>query len=122
MNSPYYGAAANAEQAINRLLDLNASGKEQDWEIEFADPSKIEIMLDHLENRTLDTPTRSALCLLLIASLDEAFDHGSVSCAWKDRATSAIAKEQVVLEQMRFFWLDLRRAIHENQIRKLLST
>lgn len=121
MNIPYYGATVSAERAVNHLLGLNASGNEQDWEIEFADPSKFDVMLEHLEKQALDTPTRSALCLLLVASFDEAFGGGRVTGIWEERASRALSSDPVILRQMRYFWIDLGRAVHEGEIRKLLS-
>lgn len=45
MAREFYGATVEAQRAINKLLALPASGREQDWEVELADPHRVEEML-----------------------------------------------------------------------------
>lgn len=61
MSREFYGPKAGAEGIINRLLNLPTTGKEQDWEIELADPTKIDEMLDVLELSNIDFETKVRL-------------------------------------------------------------
>lgn len=121
MDNEYYGATQDAERCINALLALPGSGVEQDWEIEFADPARIDSMLDVLENTTLDTEMRSALWLLIAASFDLAFGNGRLSKAQVERAKCLISQDHEILSRMRFYWLILGRSDHPEDMRVLLS-
>lgn len=121
MKISFYGATAAAEQEANRLLGLDASGAEQDWEFEFADPAKIDSILKLLETGGIDQSVRSALCLLLLASIDEALDGEGVSGDRQARVLLRMSDDPVVLEQMKFYWIELGRAIHKSEIKELLE-
>jgi hypothetical protein len=119
MTAEYYGASRDAQIEINHLLGLPAQGGEQDWEIEFADPSKIRSMLDALEQDGLGVDAKSALCLLIISSLEEARSLGSDDEGLLQRASRLIKLDPVVLERMTFYWVDLGRAEHLELAAKL---
>jgi hypothetical protein len=71
MHEAYYGPAASAVHAVNRLLGLSATGREQDWEIEFANGARAGEMLDLLKSPDLDLDVRSALALVALHSMDQ---------------------------------------------------
>jgi hypothetical protein len=60
-----------AIQFLNKALCLPATGHEQDWEIELADPNRIDEFILFYENGTLNADQRSALMALIIASLED---------------------------------------------------
>lgn len=121
MNDDYYGPTATAAQEVNRLLSIAATGWEQDWEIEFADPSRIEQMLDILESQQLGRDSKAALCLLAIASFESAFDASGVDADCIRRTADLLRQDAVLHKQMRFYWLDLGRSNYPDLMRKLLS-
>jgi hypothetical protein len=122
MTNEYYGASRDAQIEINHLLGLPAEGREQDWELEFADPTKIRSMLDALEANSLGVDAKSALCLLIISSLEEAHSFGVEDKQLLQKASSLIKLDPVVLSRMRFYWVDLGRAEHLQLAKKLLFT
>lgn len=71
MDDGFCGPAPSGVEAISRLLRLSITGKEQDWEIEFADPERIEEMFGILKGGDLDLDAQSALALLALHSMDE---------------------------------------------------
>ncbi|WP_297897023.1 hypothetical protein [uncultured Campylobacter sp.] len=56
---------------LNKLLELDSTGDEQDWELELADIGKITSMLNLLENKTLNFHDKIALSHLIVASFEE---------------------------------------------------
>ncbi|MEX1116424.1 MAG: hypothetical protein WEB53_14330 [Akkermansiaceae bacterium] len=120
--SKYYGPAAADEQEVNRLLALTASGREQDWEIELADPEKLDKMMYLLESHQLTEHVKTALCLLMLSSFDAELDSGEVNADRVHRAADLLRQDAYVLERMRFYWLDLQRANHMDAMKELLSS
>lgn len=117
----YYGPTLDAAKEVNRLLGLNATGVEQDWEIEFANSSAIDAMLDVLSRQQLAADVRAALCLLMLASFEDAFDVGDVDSDRMLHAAALLQQDADVLERMRFYWLELGRATHPELTARLLS-
>lgn len=68
--SAYYQLEVNAINFLNKKLNLPSTGVEQDWEVELADPSRINEFLELYESQTLTEPQSRALMALIIASLD----------------------------------------------------
>ena len=56
---------------LNKLLELDSTGDEQDWELELADIGKITSMLNLLENKTLNVHDKIALSHLIVASFEK---------------------------------------------------
>ncbi|MBK9946228.1 MAG: hypothetical protein IPP12_03450 [Nitrospira sp.] len=110
MSNKFYGVTREAEKTINLLLNLPASGDEQDWEIELADPSKIDQMLDAFESEGLNFECKSALALLLISSIQDAEEAGALSADQIRRTMQLLSKDGEVLSRMRFYWIELKMA------------
>ena len=68
---------------LNKLLELDSTGNEQDWELELADIGKITSMLNLLENKTLNFHDKIALSNLIVASFEK--EDEELSTAGKDR-------------------------------------
>ncbi|WP_018431374.1 hypothetical protein [Hoeflea sp. 108] len=120
MTREFYGATIQAQRAINGLLNLPASGREQDWEIELADPDRVEEMLEAAVDSNLDYDERCALALLTIASIEELFELGEVSPAIVEQARSTIRQYHDVHEAMVFYWIEQRQASNEENVREVL--
>ena len=118
----YYGPAAADEQEVNRLLALTATGREQDWEIELADPSRLDEMMYLLESKHLSEKLKTALCLLMLASFDAEFDSGEFNAERMRRAADLLRQDLHVLERMRFYWLNLQRTNHMEAMKTLLTS
>lgn len=121
MSREFYGPKAGAESIINRLLNLPATGNEQDWEIELADPTKIDEMLDVFELSNIDFESKSALALLVISSMEEANEYGALDDAQVGRAYQLFVKNNDVRERMCFYWLELGRANDVNLLKRVIA-
>jgi hypothetical protein len=117
----FYGAKGGAIDAVNQLLALPASGREQDWEFELADPSKIDAMLQALSTGTFDFETKSALALLLISSMEEASELGLLHEKQVAGACEALAADSGLKDRMKFYWVDLGRSDNPDLVRTVLS-
>jgi hypothetical protein len=104
MKRTYYGATAQAQKVINQLLSLPATGREQDWEVEFADPLRILEMLDISRMRALDLEERCALFVLILASVDE-LERGPSGDHLVRQIREILQEDEGVLEAMRFYWI-----------------
>lgn len=122
MAREFYGATVEAQRAINKLLALPASGREQDWEVELADPHRIEEMLAVAADSDLNLDERCALALLTIASIDEAAEGGGVNPQDLERAQSILKQDDEVREAMIFYWIDQNRASDAETIKKILMS
>jgi len=56
---------------LNKLLKLNASGNEQDWDIELADYKRVTEFIDIAYSANLSLPERYAIVQLILASYDD---------------------------------------------------
>ena len=120
MAREFYGATVEAQHAINKLLALPASGREQDWEVELADPHRIGEMLTVASDSSLNLDERCALALLTIASIDESADAGEVNPKDVERAKSILKQDDQVRDAMIFYWIDQNRASNEETVKKIL--
>lgn len=63
---------------LNAALNLNATGFEQDWDLELADADRVDEFIDFFQaNRDLDEQVKGALLALIIASLDDCIEKES---------------------------------------------
>lgn len=76
MEQPYFGPTQKAVEHLNGALALPATGAEQDWELELADPSKLSLMLQLLNSAQLDGEIRSALAALTLHTMQQAYEDG----------------------------------------------
>jgi hypothetical protein len=120
MTREFFGATANAQHAINMLLSLPASGKEQDWELELANPDRIEEMLDAFLVDDLKFDEKCAVALLMCASVEEAFEVNCLDPVIVDRVKIAIEREGDVHEAMKFYWIEQGQASNEELLKGLL--
>jgi len=115
----FYGATTAAQRSINALLDLPASGREQDWEFELADPRRVDAMVAAAAETDLSRDERRALFLLLIASIEEG-GRGLVSADALSRTRELLSQDTDVRRAMHFYWLGLNRASDEPLVRSIL--
>lgn len=116
----YDWPAREATEAVKRLLNLPATGHEQDWEIELADPARLDDILRALAT-TRDFETRCALALLSIAALEDAADAGPPDAALVRQARALIAAEQRLHDRMRYYWQMSRHSRHPTLIDDILT-
>ena len=102
MTHDYYGPHVGTERVLNEMLKLPAQGHEQDWEIELADPERVEEMLNAFPLVEPDIELKSALALLLIRSMEEAHRIGVLEEGQILRAAEVVQGNAILRERMRF--------------------
>jgi len=78
MNTPSYVLTRDAIQRVNGLFQQPASGREQDWEVELADPARRGELFRALSSArlTAEPEAEAALAALYIGSSDDAIGAG----------------------------------------------
>ena len=56
---------------INAILHLPSTGREQDWDIELADPDRADEFVSFLEQNTLTVEQKIALMSLILGSFED---------------------------------------------------
>lgn len=74
-----------AVAALNEALHLPAAGREQDWDIELADPDRVNEFVAYFESRALSKGERLALVALILSSLEDLSNREKVSLELWDR-------------------------------------
>jgi riboflavin kinase/FMN adenylyltransferase len=120
LSDHYYGPHQTAVARLNQLLDLPASGREQDWEIELADPERLPEFLDAFESASLTMEERAALGALIVGSVD-AVDGPEIPQPLFDRARAALRGDPHIQAKMQFLWLTHDRAVSPDRVKRLLN-
>jgi hypothetical protein len=120
MISEFYGPKAEAEVKVNELLKLPATGKEQDWEYELADPKRIDEMFSVYKLKDLNVDCKCAIALLTISSMQEADELGILSETQIQQASELFVNNKIVLERMAFYWIKLGKASNLDLIKRIL--
>lgn len=89
MTYPTKGAMAS----LNRALNLPATGREQDWDIELADPDRAGEFVAYLESHTLDRDEKRALMALILGSLEDLAYKEGVSAELWDRVRRLLRED-----------------------------
>jgi hypothetical protein len=95
---PYYGPTRGAREGINRLLGLDASANQAEWEAEIGDSAQLERLVDALGEGSLDRETRSAIALLVLDGADRLGTELLARVRWHLR------RDAEVQARMRYFW------------------
>lgn len=74
-----------AMAALNQALRLPATGREQDWDIELADPDRVDEFAAYFESHTLSKREKHALMALILSSLEDLSNKEEVSTELWDR-------------------------------------
>ena len=74
-----------AVTALNQALRLPATGREQDWDIEMADPDRVDEFVAHAENHVLSGGGSYALMALILGSLEDLARRETVPSALWDK-------------------------------------
>lgn len=100
MLSPYQ----NAVKYLNELFNLPASGQEQDWDIEMADPKRLNEFLDAFEIN-MPLAVKQALLSLILASYDDFLkvDKDLDNHQW-NKIKSIIDTESHYYQELLIYW------------------
>ena len=120
MTREFYGATVEAQRSINKLLSLPASGREQDWEFELADPNRLGEILMAASANELSFEEKCALSLLIVASIEEASELEPIHQVMNEQAKGILRQDADVLDAMKFYWIEQGRATNEELVREML--
>lgn len=106
-----------ASELLNTELSLNASGEEQDWELELGDDERIEEFIDFYRNRERNSEIDFALVSLIVASFEDRVigRFSQIDGEYKDifeRGDNDIMK--VYVEDEIFTWKEIKSIIDSN--------
>ena len=74
-----------AVAALNQALHLPATGREQDWDIELADPDRVGEFVAYFESHPLSESEKHALMALIFGSLEDLSNREKVPSELWDR-------------------------------------
>ncbi len=74
-----------AMTVLNQALRLRATGREQDWDIELADPDRVDEFVSYAEKHALSGDEKHALLALILGSLEDLANREAVSSTLWDR-------------------------------------
>lgn len=89
---------------LERELSLPATGEEQDWDIELADPSRVDEFLRYLESHDLSEDARFALMALIIASLDDLSYEGDLDAGLVKRTVALLEAGRPLYDDLILYW------------------
>jgi hypothetical protein len=113
LRTEFYAATVEAQNHITHLLNLPATGSEQDWEIELADPSRVDEMIDMLARRVdLNLDSQCALALLTISSMEVAEELGKLKPLSVKKMALMLPTHPLIAARMYFYWVTLRRLLN----------
>lgn len=93
-----------AIEYLNQLLHLPVSGKEQDWDIELSDITRLDEFLDILDHQLLIDDQKYALMALIIASYDNFDQVNSSDDPYKERIRQHLQKNLSLYEDLLNYW------------------
>ena len=117
----FYGATGRGMASVNSLLKLSATGREQDWEFELADPERLSEMLDLLDGGALDAEGADALALLLIASMELAKEQEIVASEVIARSKKWFSENPGTRSKMIFYWIGMRKTLFPDLLGGILG-
>ncbi len=104
---PYYGPTRAAGEVISRVLGLDPTAGQREWEAELGQPGKANRLIDVLANPSLDTETRSAIALLLLDHADRVAASGANTKELLARVRWHLRADSRVQARMRYWWSHL---------------
>jgi hypothetical protein len=94
----------NSIERLTAMLRLPATGAEQDWEIELADPSRVDEFVALFGRTELDAEDRTALMALVLGSANAFVEkEGEPPATWAT-ISNLLAKERELHADTLSYW------------------
>lgn len=91
---------------LNKLLKFNASGDEQDWDIELADYKRVTEFIEIVSSANLSLPERCAIVELILASYDDyIMNKGDDETVWNSIVRVLDAHFQLYIDTLNYWAL-----------------
>lgn len=85
---------------LNRVLHLPATGREQDWNIELADPDRASEFAAYLENGELNDEEKLALMALILGALEDLAQREEVPAKLTDRVNRLLRSDKTLYKEL----------------------
>ncbi len=122
LKAAFYKATVEAQNHINQLLRLPATGSEQEWEIELADPLRVEEMIDTLARSVhLSLDCQCALALLIISSMEVADELDQLKPSCVAKMARMLPTQPIIASRMYFYWVALGRLLNPDLGQRIFS-
>ena len=95
---------AQAISRLNRELHLPASGHEQDWEVELADPNRLDEFVAYYSSSDLSDDERLALLSLIVASAQDRVASDGPGL-WLNEVLSLLRQHPALADSIVAQWL-----------------
>jgi hypothetical protein len=96
---------SEAIKRLNTLLSLPHRDGMQDWDVELADPNRVQEFCDVYERKHLDPPEKQALMALIIASYDDYLEErGNEVFLW-NKIAALLRKDCDLHKSIMLYWL-----------------
>ena len=95
-----------AIESLNEKLSLQATGIEQDWEVELADPNRVHEFISYYKKYPLTSDEKKALMSLILASYDDFLNEKKSKTGqfWND-IRQAIESDHDLLTELLDYWI-----------------
>jgi len=91
-------------EKLTKLLELPATGLEQDWEVELANASRVAEFVEAYELGSMDDADRFALMTLTLASIDRFIaDEGRPPASW-ERVGALLTRDAELHRETVSYW------------------
>lgn len=90
---------------LSKKLSLPYTGNEQDWDIEMADPERLDYFLDYFQNHNLSDDEKVLLLSLILASYDDYLNQNVINIDSKWSIIENIVKEnRTIYSEVLDYW------------------
>ncbi|WP_159095491.1 hypothetical protein [Stenotrophomonas sp. YAU14A_MKIMI4_1] len=117
----YYGASPETQIKIGKLLNIQLTGSEQDWEFIHASPHIIKPAISLIKDCSIETSARMAIPCILIESLRGHLETNNLEHPLHTEAFKAIRSNKNIHSAMHFFWLESSSRLNKTYLNSLLK-
>ena len=89
---------------LNDLLNLPATGSEQDWELELSDSKRVNEFLEIYENLETKTNVKRAFWALITSSLNDAMEEQRLSLETRQKYKDLLIRDYEILSGVLEAW------------------
>lgn len=89
-----YIISDKAKDILDQQFGLDATGTEEDWDIELSDPDRVDEFLSFMESEQLDDEVYLALMALIVASYEELLTSEPKNLKFWERIKSQLVKRR----------------------------
>ena len=116
----YHGPNGDVITRLNGVLDLPATGEEQDWEIEMADEARASEWLELFRERRFEIEERAALALLITHSIYSPNCPEDTSLDLVEQMRSSLQADPEVRARLVSYWSRFGYIEESPEIRRML--